>query len=380
MTHSAAAAAPGATIEIVDAPERLAELAPSWDRLWADADGLVFQSHRWILAWWQTAPGRSRLKLRLALLWRGEALVAILPLAIRRKGAIRTLEWAARDHSDFCDALVAPGLRPAELEPLWRAVLASGGFDLVYLNRLLPDALAQGLAARPASVRLRPYWRQEENYRVAGSWPSGDAWLDSQSKKTRQNYRRGRKFIEESGPLRFRLLGDDEPLAPVLEHVAALKRKWLERHGRHSDLFDEGAAALPALVGCLRELGLLRLFVLECGPAIVAVSINLVQRNRMMAFVTTYDPDHERASPGMLLMCDYIAWSIDRGLAEVDFLCGGEEFKRRFATRSLILSSHAGARTPLGHLALAADAARRRFQAWRSERSAPAPVAAVAAE
>ena len=108
-------------------------------------------------------------------------------------------------------------------------------------------------------------------------------------------------------------------------------------------------------MGELRELGVLRLFVLECDEAIVAVSINLIQRNRMMAFVTTYDPDFERASPGMLLMCDYIRWSIDHGLEEVDFLCGGEDFKRRFATRSLILSSRAGARTPLGHLALAAD-------------------------
>ncbi|MFN3670432.1 MAG: GNAT family N-acetyltransferase [Bosea sp. (in: a-proteobacteria)] len=372
-----ASAAPGTTLEILRSPARLVEIAPAWDALWRDADGLAFQSHGWISAWWRTAPDQSRRALRIGLLWRGERLAAVLPLAIRRQGAIRTLEWAARDHSDYCDALVAQDCDPLQLEALWRAALAAGGFDVVYLNRLQPDALAQALAERSGRISLRPYWRKEENYRVAGNWADGGAWLDSQSKKTRQNYRRGRKLIEESGALRFRLFADDEPLAPVLERVAALKRKWLERHGRASDLFDEGAAALPALVGELRRLGVLRLFVLECDEAIVAVSINLIQRNRMMAFVTTYDPDFERASPGMLLMCDYIRWSIDHGLEEVDFLCGGEDFKRRFATRSLILSSRAGARTPLGHLALAADAARSRFAAWRSRRTAPAaPVAA----
>lgn len=372
MSASAAPAAPGLSIEIVRSPERLAELASDWEALWLNADGLAFQSHRWITAWWRTAPDQTNRQLRIGLLRRDGKLVAILPLAIRRQGLVRTLEWAARDHSDFCDALIAPDCDPTALNSLWESVLAEGGFDLVYLNRLLPDSLALGLAERSQAIRLRPYWRQEENYRVAGHWPTGQAWLDSQSKKTRQNYRRGRKFIEETGALRFRLFADDEPLAPVLEHVAALKRKWLERHGRQSDLFDEGAAALPALVGALRALGVLRLFVLECDDATIAVSINLIQRNRMMAFVTTYDPDFERASPGMLLMCDYIRWSIDQGLEEVDFLCGGEDFKRRFATRSLILSSRAAARTPLGHLALLADAARRRFSAWRSRRTAPA--------
>ncbi len=378
MIPPAAPASPGLTFEIVRSSERLAELAAPWQRLWKDADGLVFQSHNWISAWWRTAPDQSRRDLRIALLWQGERLIALFPLAIRRQGLIRTLEWAARDHSDFCDALVAPDCDPAGLDALWRHVATSGGFDLIYLNRLQPDALAQRLAERSPAIKLRSYWRHEDNFRVAGGWPSGEAWLESQSKKTRQNYRRGRKFIEETGPLRFRLFSDDEPLAPVLAQVAALKRKWLARHGRESDLFDEGSAALPALVEELRRLGVLSLFVLECGSATVAISINLIQRNRMMAFVTTYDPNFERASPGMLLMCDYIRWSIDQGLEEVDFLCGGEEFKRRFATRSVILSSLVGARTPWGHLALAADSARRQYKLWRSRTSAPA--AAVAAE
>jgi CelD/BcsL family acetyltransferase involved in cellulose biosynthesis len=100
----------------------------------------------------------------------------------------------------------------------------------------------------------------------------------------------------------------------------------------------------------------------------------------MMAFVTTYDPDFERASPGMVLMMDYIQWSFDRGLVMVDFLCGGEDFKRRFATQSEPLESVMGSRTALGVLAVAADGLAHRARSlharhgplWKRNRAAAA--------
>ncbi len=375
--HVPIAAPPATMIEIVTDPERLYEIGPVWDDLWRRAGGLVFQSHGWIAAWWRTAPDRERRGLVIGLGWRGDVLEAVLPLATTQRSGLRVLEWAAKDHSDFGDVLVAPDCPPEALRALWRRVLASPGFDIVYLNRLLPAAAVRPLLDVEGAVRLRPNRRSETNFRVGGIWPQGGDWFEAQSKKTRQNYRRGRKAMEEAGETRFRLMAPDEPLAPVLERVAALKRKWLARHGRESDLFDEGAPALAALVQVLADLGLLHVFVLECAGTVVAVSINFVQRDSMMAFVTTYDPDFERASPGMVLMMDYIQWSIDRGLGTVDFLCGGEDFKRRFATDALTLASVTGSRTLRGRLALLADDARHALESWRARRVAkpadPAP-------
>lgn len=363
------------TFEIVTSEARLAEVALAWGELWRRADGLVFQHPSWIAAWWRTDPNRARRELKIGLAWRGGRLEAVLPLASVRRSGVRMLEWAAKDHSDYGDALLAPGSDAAVLAALWRHVVAGGGFDVAYLNRLLPEAKAWALPnATPAPVKLRPNHRSEISYRVAGSWPTGKDWFEQQSKKTRQNYRRGCKVMEEGGDLRFRLMTGDEPLEPVLERVAALKRKWLARHGRASDLFDEGAPALAALVGVLAELGLLRVFVLERAGLVVAVSINFVQRNTMMAFVTTYDPDFERGSPGMVLMMDYIQWSIDQGLIMVDFLCGSEDFKRRFATQSVELPSVLGARTLRGSVAALADRTGHAVKRWRARRS-PAPEA-----
>ncbi|BCG88877.1 acetyltransferase [Mesorhizobium sp. 113-3-9] len=358
------------TFEVVTSAERLAEITPAWSALWRRVGGLVFQHPEWIAAWWRTTPQQELRTLRIGLAWNGDRLDGVIALATFKRSGIRMLEWAAKDHSDYGDALLAPDCDPQVLSRLWQYVLDQGGFDLIYLNRLLPDA-GVGALLDPASRHckaLRPNHRSEISYRVAGSWQGGAKWFETLSKKARQNYRRGRKFMEEGGELRFRLLDADEPREPVLARVAALKRLWLARHGRVSDLFDEGSPVLAALVSVLAELGLLRIFVLELDGTTIAVSINFEQHGTMMAFVTTYDPEYERASPGMVLMMDYIQWSLDRGLAKVDFLCGGEDFKRRFATESVTLWSMMGARGLRGHLAALADHANHVAKSWRERR------------
>jgi CelD/BcsL family acetyltransferase involved in cellulose biosynthesis len=359
-------------MEVVRSAERLAQVAPAWTELWHRVDGLIFQSHGWISAWWETVPDRKRRDLRIGLIWNGDRLVAVMPLAISRRRGLRFLEWAASSYTDYGDALVAPECPASALRRLWVLLSASGGFDLAFLNRLLPDAAVRPLIAPGASggIRLRPNYRQEMSYRVAGRWQSGAAWYDGQSKKTRKNYRHSLNMMGETGKLQFRLLPADEPLGPMLVRLAALKRKWLAEHARESELFDEDAPALAALVETMARAGVLRVFVLECDGLMIAVSINFVQRNTMMAFVTTYDPDFGRASPGLILMMDYIRWSMDQGLATVDFLCGAEAFKQRFATESVTLQSFMGIRSARGALAVLADRAREAIRARRNRRLA----------
>jgi CelD/BcsL family acetyltransferase involved in cellulose biosynthesis len=358
-------------VEVLRADARLAEIAAAWNALWRRADGLVFQDWGWIDAWRRTDPARARRSLLVGLLWSGDRLDAVLPFAVTRRSSVRVLEWAAKEHSDFCDVLAAPDCEPQALRRLWRETLGAGGYDLAYINRLLPEAAAWPLIRDPQGpVTLQPNPRFEDNFRVVGDWADGDAWFESQPKKTRQNYRRGRRLIEDEGKaLTLRLIGPDEPLGPLIDRVGALKRDWLARSGQVSDLFDEGSPALAALVEAMRQRQVLRVFVEECDGEAIAISINFVQRGRMMVFVNAYDPAYERGSPGILLMVDYIKWSLDQGIREIDFLCGGEEYKRRFATRELVLRSVAGARTPVGRLALIGEAAQRRVKAWREARA-----------
>jgi CelD/BcsL family acetyltransferase involved in cellulose biosynthesis len=183
--------------------------------------------------------------------------------------------------------------------------------------------------------------------------------------------------MSEKGTLRFRLLDANEPLEPVLERLAGLKRQWLASRGHSSELFAEDTRTLNGLVTVLRDKGILRLFVLELDGLVVAVSVNFVQRNTLMAFVTTYDPAFERASPGTLLINDYIMWAFDHGLGTVDFLCGAEAFKLRFATETRTLFSLVGAGSLRGEVALAADYAMHGIARWRKLRGKPAKASAA---
>ncbi|MBD8066759.1 GNAT family N-acetyltransferase [Devosia sp. PTR5] len=360
-----------ARIEIVRDADRLAEIGPAWDALWSACGALVFQSHGWISAWWRNAPDRADRSLRIGLIWEDERLLAILPLATHRRRGLVFLEWAANSHSDYGDLIAAAGVAQTQLDALWSRVCADRGFDIALINRLLPDARMRALVARDHGVRLQPNHRTETSHRVTAQ-VDGASWFEGQTKKARQNHRRGWKFLEDAGPVRFSVLGADAPRGPVLDRLAALKRQWLLAQGHSSALFEAGTQTLADLVEVLAQKQILRLCVLECGDAIVAVSVNFVQHGSMMAFVTSYDPAYERASPGTLLMSEYIKWAFDNGPSTVDFLCGAEAFKTRFATEAVELGTFAGAATLKGRLALTADEAQRALRAWRQRRTTSA--------
>ncbi|HTO27991.1 MAG TPA: GNAT family N-acetyltransferase, partial [Devosia sp.] len=270
-------------LEVVTDGVRLAEIGAAWDDLWTRSDGLIFQSHAWISAWWQTLPDREHRHLRIGLVWNGDRLDAVMPLCVHRRRGLRFLEWAANSYSDYEDILASSDCPPETLQRLWKALTALGGFDIALLNRLRPGALARELSGSGVQPALVPNHRSEVSHRVTGAWSSGAAWFASQSKKARQNYRRKQSAIAEFGKPQFRLLGPDEPLRPVLARLSALKRQWLDARGRTSTLFEEGEAALSALVEAMARAGVLRLFVLEVDGLIVSISINFEQQGTLMA-------------------------------------------------------------------------------------------------
>ncbi|PZA12937.1 GNAT family N-acetyltransferase [Rhodopseudomonas palustris] len=364
-------------LEIVRTTERLQEIGDAWETLWEQADAPVFQCHAWVAAWWHAVPDPHRRGLMIVLAWSGDRLDAVMPLAICRLHGIRVLEWAAKDYSDYCDVLLRPCTDPALAVRMWDYVSAQGGFDAAYLPHLLPTATATTLTRRTTGgLALHPHHRQATSLRVVGRWENGQAWFDSQSGNARRNYRRALKSLSEGAKVEFRRLGPGEQLGPALQRCAELKRAWCARNGLIAPLFDEGSPMLPALAQVLADKNLLHVFVLERDGIIVAITINLVQHDTMMAYVTTYDSAFERGSPGYILLYDYIRWAIDQGATCIDFLCGDEDYKYRFANQQVTLASFVGGRTLLGKMALQSDRVWHAVQSYRSRHQRPTSKAA----
>ena len=324
--------------EIVRDHARFAAIEPAWRELWQRSDASVFQSHVWITACLEDV------RLHIGLAWQNDRLLAVLPLTIRYRAGLRVLEWAGQQFSDYCDALAEPK-HDVLVHYLWRHAYRAGGFDLIWLKQV-----AHGANFYP----LTKTWRAGDcclqiiNY---GSL-TGESWFRSLNKKTRNNHLRGQRILGQSGQLVFREVSDGQ-IDPLLMWASDLKRDWLAKHHQTSPLLrTDGTNALTGLVHALASLGALRVFLLECADQPVAISVNVVQNQVMLAFFATYDPRFERGSPGIVLMTEYTKWAFDQGIKTVDYLRGEEPYKFTFANESVHMASLIAAKTLRGSLGL----------------------------
>jgi len=323
-------------IEIITTGEDLRQLATPWDNLWRQSEAGIFQAHPWIAAWWRECHRDHRLSIVCA--WRAGILVGVLPLCVRRWHGVRVLEWAAQPYSDYCDVLLLD--RDSDLlERMWAALYRHGGFDLMRLKHVRPDALVDH------SV-LGSQERTEVCLQVTKLWPDGAAWYKTLNKKTRNNYQRGKRILGEA---RMRQIGPGEPYTAEIRNLVALKRHW--QANRDSPLVRSDTILL-ALAKALDQIGSLRIFLIEQAGVVIAGSVNAVHGDKMLALFATYDPAHERASPGILLMTDYTKWAFDHGIVEVDYLLGAEPYKFRYANQQTRLHIFVAARTLIGRVAL----------------------------
>ncbi len=203
--------------------------------------------------------------------------------------------------------------------------------------------------------------RQERCFSIDCVWPNSEAWFRSLGKKGRNNFWRGERILAGlGGEVSFRCLDPaKQSIDAELRHVLALKQEWLRTTNPSSPLLARDGEALDAMLHATTDTGLMRLFLLMCGDRIAAASVNFVCGNKMQAYMTSYDPAFERASPGMILIVQYTRWAFDNGLRTVDFLRGDEPFKMRLGNAEMYLNGYLGARTEIGRLALAAHR-------WRS--------------
>jgi CelD/BcsL family acetyltransferase involved in cellulose biosynthesis len=189
--------------------------------------------------------------------------------------------------------------------------------------------------------------------RIDNRWPNGEAFFRSLNKKGRNNHTRGKRILAElGGEVRFRVVDPTEAAKSVIDEVLRLKRAWLLAEDPGSPLLGDDWRVFRMILDKAWQSGLAKIFLLECGGKIAAASINFVYAGRMEAYFTAYEPSFERASPGTILIVEYVRWSFDRGLSQVDFLRGEEAFKSRMANAETLLVSFSGARTLIGQVAM----------------------------
>ena len=188
---------------------------------------------------------------------------------------------------------------------------------------------AQWTEARGEHTEPSPYvsWSQ------FADWSGFEAHVGRlRAKLLADGRRQTRRLEKELGPVRIETTHD--PFA--FERCIALKSEQYRRTGAR-DLF-----AAERHVALLRRLvadGLATTEALWAGDTLVAAHIGMRHDGRYSWWFPAYEPEHDRFSPGRVLLVALLKDSFERGDTEFDFLLGDEEYKWHFATDVRLVDS-----------------------------------------
>jgi CelD/BcsL family acetyltransferase involved in cellulose biosynthesis len=311
-----------AEFEIITVDDRLAQIEPQWWDLWRSVpDALPFLSPAWLIPWWRHfAPGAL---FTLAAL-EGDRLVGLAPGYIEDGPLGRRILPLGISLSDHLDVLIDPDCPEEALAALSAAAESrSGDWDLWELEELLPGAAAlrlplpAGCADQLQDQSACPLLHVSHNASEPFRFPL----------KKRRNIQLARNRCERRGPLRISRAEGPEA-SDALEHLLRLHQARWHLRGEPGVM---GSGAVQAFqreaVPRLQDAGLLRLYTLSIGDTVAAVYYALVSGSRAYAYLTGFDPDYDKESPGVLLMAHVIEEAVAAGCREIDFLRGQEPYK-----------------------------------------------------
>ncbi|HEU4960455.1 MAG TPA: GNAT family N-acetyltransferase [Sphingomonas sp.] len=308
---SAAPALPSA-VEVVP-PEHLHDLRDEWAALWeAVPDASPFLHPAWLLAWERVyAPGQTWA----VVLRADDELAALLPMFAWR-GALLLAGTGPSDHGGLLARPEAANAVSALLGTVARCE-AVGTIDL---QQIEPGS--------PLARVILPAW--EATSRPGDCCPmlplAGTDGMDAVPKRMRANWRYARRRFEREGGVVEPVPADEAPAA-----VAALERlhgeRWAEKGETGMFADDLLRRLLRRAAPALAEASALRLHRAVLGGETIAVLLTLHGRGRACYYLSGFDPNHARLSPGTLLVGAAIAAAADEGTQRFDFLRGREPYK-----------------------------------------------------
>jgi CelD/BcsL family acetyltransferase involved in cellulose biosynthesis len=307
--------------------EELRAVEPDWWQLWeADPAATPFQSPAWLIPWTRQLWGGGRIR---TVVFRDAGRIAgLAPLFFWGYGSEKEpvcVSFLGSGISDCLGPVVLPGAAQACAQELIVWLMEhSDEWQICDLQELLPDApllqaiRSRGIVAQSSVCSVCP---------AARLAPDLEQYLAGLDSKFRTNLRRAERLLERAGPAQF-VLANDSNWREILEELFRLHAsRWRERE-------EEGVLAGASLRTFHREAaermqahGILRLYGLYCNARCIAVQYNIASKGTVYAYLSGFDPEFAKFSPGAVLLKHSIAGAIREGIEWCDFLRNREGFK-----------------------------------------------------
>jgi CelD/BcsL family acetyltransferase involved in cellulose biosynthesis len=305
-----------AQLEELRTIEQIEAISGEWQELWRRSGESPFQSPAWLVPWATHFTGENLLVLTIRIQSR---LAAVAPFYTWRAGSETRLLLLGNGISDYLNICAEP-LFAQEVAALIGEWLAeSKDWDRVEFNQLPGTSvllrLYPGIAAREAGeacpvLDLR-----------------GKSLTDFAPPRQLENLRYYRRRAEKLGTLKAEM-ADAETCEEIMSELFRLHAlRWSSR-GEHGVLRDAKVQAFYCdAAQRLASCGLLRLHALRLNRRIVGVLYAFANRRSTYYYISGFDPEFEKLSPGTLLIGQAIEQALREGHASFNFLRGSERYK-----------------------------------------------------
>lgn len=300
-----------------------------WTRFQAGAGGYPFQHHEWLEAWYEAVGRAAGIEPFIVVVKdEGDVVRAIYPLGIRKLGPLRILiplgGKACDYHAPLIDEAFFAQHTQERRAALWSSIKNVVPADVALLERVVPDEHGDPYGAAVA----RPHATRAHALMLGTDWKG--FYEERRGTKSRRTLREKQNRLARIGPIRFALAETEAERERLLALAVELKGRQLQHVGYRNPYNREEVRAFYRGLAVLSPADTaLRVFSLEVGDEIAAVAVCIVDCERLYYLLPAYDNDRfGKFSPGQLLLCNLMQWSIDRGLKVFDFTVGDERYKR----------------------------------------------------
>jgi CelD/BcsL family acetyltransferase involved in cellulose biosynthesis len=319
----------GVTFETISGTDSFAALDGSWDDLVrAMPRPSPHLLHPWLLAWWRHYGSDGELAVQVA--YRGDELVAALPLCVLRRRGLRVLTFLGADQIALADLLLAEGEGSAVGAEL--AERAAGTeHDLADFYGLPSSSrFVAALGSAPLQLIVRA---EAPVLELNGSdWET--VYQNRLSSKQRALHRRRCRQLARLGRIETTVARTRDQLATALEDAFELHAlRWRGRPDRSEFGTPTGKQFHREATSAVSELDVVRIVTLKLDGRPIAFAYNFMLEGAMYCYRLAFDPEFQRLSPGLVNRYDALEAAFAEGATRVEFLGGMERYKMELANR-----------------------------------------------
>ena len=344
-----------ATVEIhADARAALAD----WLDLLAAAPATAYGHPDWLLPWIEAVGAPSGLEPMIVLARDAEGrATAILPLAVRRRGALAVAGFLGGRDSNFNMGLFrsGPPWTRADVADLLRRAAAASGRDVdIFSFRNQPHGW-QGVPNPLLALARQP--SPSFAYKAELDADPEAFFRARLSRESRKKLRQKMNRLRAMGDVEFVEARTPAEVAEVLDAFVAQRTARNVASGLPSDELRGLRRFLDRVVG---EGGPVSFHALRCAGRVVATLAGTRHRDRFSGMLTSFtaDPEFARTSPGELLLSEVMGRCCEAGLSTFDLGIGEARYKESYCPDVEPLFDSLVPLTPRGHVYARLEGAR----------------------